>query len=54
MKTSSLIIDEKLTASTISPADFDQRILSLAKPSNVVLLKAGIFSRDGPSPCCQR
>jgi hypothetical protein len=50
MKTSLLIADEKLTASRISPEVFDQSILSSARPSNVLSLKAGIFSRDGPLP----
>ena len=54
MKTSSLIIDEKLTAFKISPVVFDQRILLSARPSNVLSVTAGIFTRDGPSPCCKR
>jgi hypothetical protein len=53
MKTCSLIIDEKLTASRIPLSVFDQHIRSLIIPGNILSLKAGIFSRDGPFLCCK-
>jgi len=53
MKTSPLIDYEKLTASGISPAVFDQRPFSILIPHNILSLESGIFSRDGPLPGCK-
>ena len=50
MKTCLLIIDEKLTASGISPLVFERYPLKKNFSFNIISSQAGIFSRDGPCP----
>jgi len=53
MKNRSLIADERRAALRTSPLIFDQYPALIFRTHHILLLEAGIFSRDGPSLRCQ-